>query len=348
MSRKNFHDLLARYLEGKCTAEENETVEQWYKMLDDEKVGFTREELSSVENRLWTKISSQFKEIPDQPEATLPVYQFFAGKRSMVGRAAALAGFVVAISMLFFYSKQKNPDFNVAVKNESVVHFINKSATPEPIYLQDGSYVLLKPGSALTYPKHFARQKREVYLTGEGYFLISKNPARPFLVYNNNTITRVVGTSFIISSDAETHKTEVSVQTGRVIVTENIEENLIKTVLGKKAEVILTPNQKTTYNSEQQRFTTTLVAAPLPVLKHNETLNKADFVFNEAPVSTVLKALEKMYAIEIIAAKEVNEATFTGDINGMDLYSKLDLICQSIHAGYQISGTKIYINKSIN
>lgn len=341
MSRKNFHDLLSKYLEGSCNTEEKETVERWYKMLDDETFGFTREELSVVESRLWRKISGQLKEIPDQEEPVSSTQQFFIGKRSMLSWAAVLAGFAVA--MLFFYPKQKTPDFEVAVKDESTIQFVNNSDKPEPINLKDGSYVLLQPGSTLTFPKEFARKKREVYLKGEGYFQISKNPARPFLVYNNNTITRVVGTSFIIKTDDKTHQTEVSVQTGRVIVTENVGENVIKSVLFKNVEVILTPNEKTTYNSLKQHFTTTLVAVPLPVIKHSETLIKPEFVFNETPVASVLNALEKTYAIEIIATKEVNEATFTGDINEVNLYNKLDLICQSIHATYQVSGTKIYI-----
>ncbi len=341
MSRKNFHDLLSRYLEGNCNPEEKETVERWYKMLDDETLGFTKEELSMVENKLWTKINDQLSEIPD-PQTSSLKHNFLTDKRSKLW-AAAVSGFTVAVGLLFFYPKQKKPDFNVAVKDEATVQFVNNSAASQSINLKDGSYVLLQPGSALTFPKEFARQKREVYLKGEGYFQISKNPARPFLVYNNNTITRVVGTSFIIKTDDKTHQTEVSVQTGRVIVTENVGENMLKSVLSKNAEVILTPNQKTTYSSVQQRFTTTLVAVPLPVLKHNETLIKTDFVFSETPVATVLKALEKTYAIEIIATKEVNEATFTGDINELNLYNKLDLICQSVHATYQVLGTKIYI-----
>lgn len=343
MSRKNFHDLLARYLEGKCNPEEKETVEQWYKMLDDESVEFKKEELPAIENRLWTKINQQLKPIPEREETPRFNYQILGGKRSMLFKAAMLVGFALAFGFLFFYSKQKRPDFNVAFKEEQTIRIQNKSNLPKPIYLQDGSYVLLKSGSALTYPKNFAVKKREVYLTGEGYFLISKNAARPFLVYNNNTITRVVGTSFIIKTVDKTHQTEVSVQTGRVIVTENVKENVINTVLNKSAEVVLTPNQKTIYSADEQRFTTTLVAAPLPLLKHNQVLNKNSFIFNETPVSTVLEALEKTYGIEIIAANEVKEFTFTGDINEMALYSKLDLICQSVHATYQVVGTKIYI-----
>lgn len=341
MSRQNFHDLLARYLEGNCTAEEKETVEHWYKMLDDETVSLSSKELSFVENRLWTKINDELNEVPD-PAKTLAIDLFYTDKRSMLSYAAAIAVFI-AVGLLLFYNQQKVPDFKLTADHKGTVYQINQSASPQKIYLEDGSFVVLKPGSALTYPKQFEAAKREVYLTGEAYFKISKNPDRPFLVYNNNTITRVVGTSFVIRVDEQTHQTEVSVQTGKVIVTENTKKNLLKTVWNKPAEVILTPNQKTIFYADNQDFKTTLVALPLPVYKQNNTLSKPEIVFNETPVASVLNTLNKTYGIEIIGTKEVNEATFTGDLDEMSLYGQLDLICQSIHATYQISGTKIYI-----
>lgn len=342
MSRQNLHDLLARYLEGNCTAEEKETVAHWYKMLDDETISLNSRELSSVENRLWAKISQELKVVSDTAETPVLRSQFYADKRSMLFWAAAIAVFM-AVSFLLFYNQQKTPDFKLTANHKGTIYQINQSASPQQVYLEDGSLVVLKPGSALTYPKHFEAAKREVYLTGEAYFKISKNPERPFLVYNNNTITRVVGTSFVIRMDEQTHQTEVSVQTGKVIVTENAKKTLLKTVWHKPEEVVLTPNQKTTFNTDNYNFKTTLVALPLPVYKQNNALNKLDFVFDEMPVASVLDALDKTYGIAIIGTKEVNEATFTGDLDEISLYSKLELICQSIHATYQILGTKIYI-----
>jgi transmembrane sensor len=343
MSRKNFHGLLTRYLEGNCNLEEKETVEHWYKMLDDYSIDLSKDELLAVENKLWNKINNHLQEIPNQPEITSFNHHFFAGKRSIFSKAAMLIGFALITGLLFFYQKRKNPDFNVAAVNSEVVYAANRSGKPQSIYLKDGSLVVLQPGSALTYPKHFGRLKREVYLSGDGYFEISKNPLRPFLVYNNNTITRVVGTSFTIRTNDRTQQTEVLVKTGRVVVTENVAQNLVKTVLTKTTEVVLTPNQKTTFYADKNSFNTTLAAEPLPVLKHNEHLKQSDFIFNDTPVAAVIKVLEKTYAIKIIATKEVNEATFTGDINESNLYSKLDLICQSVHAAYKIEGTQIII-----
>ncbi len=343
MSRKNFHNLLERYLKGNCTAAEKETVEAWYKMLDEDFANPSKQELQALENRLWTKVSSKLNQNVDPPKANKSIYQLFAGKRSIVLRAAALAILVLSVGFLLFNPKQKKPDFKLALKSSDTIYSVNKTKNTLTIYLEDGSLVKLQPGSALTYPQHFTQQKREVYLSGEGYFLVSKNAKKPFLVYNNNTVTRVVGTSFIIKTNLETQQTEVSVQTGRVVVMENSANNIISKMLHQQSQVVLTPNQKTVYNTVGQQFKTTLVADPIPVLKPEEALKKADFVFTDTPVAAVLKLLEKTYAIKIEAVKEVSESTFTGDINELSLYNKLDLICQAVHASYTIEGTSIYI-----
>ena len=53
-------------------------------------------------------------------------------------------------------------------------------------------------------------------LDGEGFFEISKNPSRPFLVYNKNVITRVLVTSFVVKNNPSGSETEVAVKTGKV------------------------------------------------------------------------------------------------------------------------------------
>ncbi|PIH00458.1 hypothetical protein CS542_04550 [Pedobacter sp. IW39] len=66
-------------------------------------------------------------------------------------------------------------------------------------------------------------QTWEVSLQGEGYFLISKNPHRPFLIKN---VYRVVGTSFIVRSNPVTEETQVIVKTGKVMVCPNKDQHL--------------------------------------------------------------------------------------------------------------------------
>ena len=68
------------------------------------------------------------------------------------------------------------------------------------LILPDGSKVFLNAASTLTFPSQFAANKREVTLTGEAYFEITKNHGQPFLVMTAEQQLKVLGTHFNISA----------------------------------------------------------------------------------------------------------------------------------------------------
>ena len=102
-----------------------------------------------------------------------------------------------------------------------MVEQTNNSNMPQIITLSDGSSVLLQPNSKLSYPKIFIGNQRKVYLSGEAFFEISKNPKKPFFVYANEIVTKVVGTSFRIRAYSNQPNVEVLVRTGKVKVRSN-------------------------------------------------------------------------------------------------------------------------------
>jgi ferric-dicitrate binding protein FerR (iron transport regulator) len=60
--------------------------------------------------------------------------------------------------------------------------------------------VQLNPNSTISYPEHFGQKTRTVYLKGEAFFNIKRNPAKPFVVHTGDLVTEVLGTSFTIKS----------------------------------------------------------------------------------------------------------------------------------------------------
>ena len=66
------------------------------------------------------------------------------------------------------------------------------------VLLSDGSSVSLNSCSALTYPVPFTGDVREVKLTGEAYFDVTKSD-KPFIVKMADIDVRVLGTSFNLS-----------------------------------------------------------------------------------------------------------------------------------------------------
>ena len=87
------------------------------------------------------------------------------------------------------------------------------------VILPDSSVVCLNSGSVLKYDPAFLRKKsREVYLIGEGYFEVQKNPEKPFIVHADDINVKVLGTVFNVRSYPEDSEIEVSLIKGKVNV----------------------------------------------------------------------------------------------------------------------------------
>ena len=339
MDRKSFHVLLKRYLEGSCSAVEQRMVDRWYEFLENENpASFSEEDLMDVENRIWEKIL-QRSTGNNTGEAVIRHTKIFWKRLGVAVAVACLFG-----GAWLYYSADRSSKSLVNHKVEEGMHEeINQGNIAKQILLEDGSSVRLEPNAKIAFPPHFLNSKREVYLEGEAFFEVTKNPGRPFFVYNNNLVAEVLGTSFNIKIIK--NKIEVAVRTGRVAVFENGQQINLNSQQKLQNGVIVTPNQKVTYYPENRYFVTSLVEAPVPVSagKDSTILNKA-FVFDETPLSEVLSALEKAYEIEIVLENDnLGKCPFTGDITRQSLYNKLEVVCSVFQAGYEIKGTRILI-----
>ena len=70
--------------------------------------------------------------------------------------------------------------------------------------LPDGSLIHLGRDTRIVYPERFDIDSRDVYLEGEAYFIIAKNPACRFVVHTPVATTTVYGTEFNVSARSDT------------------------------------------------------------------------------------------------------------------------------------------------
>ena len=70
------------------------------------------------------------------------------------------------------------------------VEQINRTRQRSVVSLADGSTVYLNAQSALKYPKQFSATTREVFISGEAFFDVSRNPGKPFLVHSGAHLCR--------------------------------------------------------------------------------------------------------------------------------------------------------------
>ena len=76
----------------------------------------------------------------------------------------------------------------------------------------------MNAGSVLKYPKEFKGDTREVYLTGEAFFDVVKNPARPFIIHTSSIDVKVLGTKFNVKAYPNDKTVETSLVQGSVEV----------------------------------------------------------------------------------------------------------------------------------
>lgn len=272
------------------------------------------------------------------PPAVVPV----KANRRIYHYLAAACLVAALLTGGYFLYRPAARDNGLSAYGNAVMHAENKTAVSKRIVLEDGSVVVLSANAVLDYPAHFTTDKREVALTGEAFFDVQKNAESPFLIYANSIVTKVLGTSFTIQSNPDNGDPTVAVHTGRVQVLERKATEQKGLASKNNNGVILTANQKAVYHVDKKDFQTTLVDTPL--LVQTAGVAKPLFEFKRTPLPAVMSVLEKAYGIEIILESErLNTCLFWGDITDENLYEKLDLICRSVNAVYEISGTRILI-----
>lgn len=336
MSRKSFRQLLQKYLRGECTAEEKSFVEHWYGLLEAETGELEKNiDTDELEERLWEQIQSKMDH--EAPINDLrPRQKRF--RYSWIGLAASLL--LVSVWWWSITYTAKEPATNGIVASDWLSR-TNDTTTPLLVQLEDGSKVKLLPKGVLRFPKHFSKNNRTVYLSGDAFFDIQKAPSRPFYVHTDRVIAKVLGTSFFVRTDSETKDVRVEVVTGRVAVYGQTSTKQAPVTNG----VVLSPNQAATYYDEQKHFVTGLVEHPIRLPSYDVSHPEPSFQFDDSPLSEVIKRLELAYGIDIVVENEQqNNCLLTANLTNQPLYNQLDLICAALNAHYEVQGTIILLS----
>lgn len=95
--------------------------------------------------------------------------------------------------------------------------------------LQDGTEAWLSPRSVIKIPSEFSKDERSVELDGEGFFSVTKDAKRPFIVKTQQYNIKVLGTKFNVFAYSKSKRFETNLVEGRVQVFNNHdpEENII-------------------------------------------------------------------------------------------------------------------------
>ncbi len=284
---------------------------------------------------------------------------FVSRKRILWGSGVLAA--VALVFILVFSRGTKMAATGAAETAASEVSTKNGSRTK--IMLPDGTQVWLNSDSRLVYDnEHFGdgtKEIREVSLTGEAYFDVVKNPARPFIIHTDKINIKVLGTAFNVKAYPEDKQTETSLIRGKIEVTIKNRPN---------DKIILSPNEKLVVENNEiiNRKTkalpasgrTEMVADTVP---SQVSINKLVYspldnsiaetgwvynrlVFRDETFEDVALKMERWYNTEIeIQGEALKQLHLNGSFANESVTQALDALKISFAFKYRREGQKIII-----
>ncbi len=259
--------------------------------------------------------------------------------------------FIAFASLIFFpfFLHQKKIINNQEVKNpESVV--ATKQGSRTKILLPDGTSVWLNGNSKLIYNnQHYGETLREVTLTGEAYFDVVKNAAKPFVIYTIAMNIKVLGTAFNVKSYASEKTSETSLIRGSIEVT------LINKANRK---IMLKPNEKITVSNikEAKAITASIssqpqkqipdsfkdvAVAPLKFDAKEKTFKEIAWkenklMFKNESLESIAVMLERWFGQPVeIRDEKLKQLQFTGNFHDENILQVL----QALQASYNFNFT---------
>lgn len=148
--------------------------------------------------------------------------------------------------------------------------------------LADGTEAWLSPRSVIKIPNEFSKDERSVELDGEGFFSVTKDAQRPFIVKTRQYNIKVLGTKFNVFAYSESKRFETNLVEGQVQVT-NIEKT--------QESIILKPNEMASLLNGN-------LAKSIASFNNEEYLQSGIFYFSNKKFSEILDYLTLWYKVE--------------------------------------------------
>ncbi|WP_210489996.1 FecR family protein [Rufibacter aurantiacus] len=336
--------LLDRFYKGACTPDEVKAVLEWFKnqKLTPEQelemkelwaqAGHHQSEPAYAHNadKTWRSLEALIqKDTQNQePEAKVLPLQPNAWAKWMRVAAAIL----LPLGLIWFVASQY-------FQKEMVVGEMMAVQTApgewKTVQLEDGSSVVMRPGSKVRYLVPFAQNRRDISLEGEAFFQVAKDKNRPFVVKSGTIYTQALGTSFNIRYQPKDTAISVALATGVVKISKGETEE--ETTLAK-----LVPGQQLVFNRRNQRHA-------VGTYKAEEVLGWKDGVlyFKKASLEEVVNKIENWYGVQVEvqgmgpASKET--WSYTGEYRQQSLPQVLEGIGFVKNFTYQVNQNQVQI-----
>ena len=255
-------------------------------------------------------------------QATSRTFSYFA-------KVAAVLIVVLLATLLLI--KLNNQD--LGHNTENGVATIEKHALPGQkitLKLPDGTKVTLNSGSKLVTPEIFGGSARQVFLDGEAFFDVARDPLKPFIIETNEAHVKVLGTSFNIRSYFDEKDVSIAVNSGKVSVSDGDESN----------EHVLQKNEMLVYSIPEKSFRKQVGFDREYVFGWKDNY----LIFKDEPVEKIFKRLSRLYDVDFKVFPGIDKKKrFTAKFKNQTLEAVMSSISFSYEFDYEINGKEVVI-----
>lgn len=300
--------MLKQFLSGKESPRGKDLYDTWYRSFDD---------TGAPENSNPAEIEQELAHIKQRP-----VKQAETSRSLLPYWRAAAAVLLVAVCGVYLYRMMsRSPEM------EDYTVYTTGTGERRQVVLADGTGVWLNAGSQLRASKTFDGDKREVFLSGEGYFEVTRNPDKPFIIHTGKLTTTVLGTVFNVRSYTNEQLEEVAVVSGKVSVAYNDRTALL--TRGRK--VILTGE--------------ILGEGSFDDFDRYTTWKDGKLVLENRPVNEVLQTVNRFYGVDIrVRGGNLGSCLISTTLEPMPEQELTDLLCLLLNAKAQKEGPTYWIS----
>lgn len=273
--------------------------------------------------------------------------------------AAAVSVLAIAVFTFQFYS---NPASAVVASQKPTNEISVKPGAKTSLKLPDGSRVWVNSDSKLSYPEAFQGITREVFLEGEAYFDVVKDPAHPFIVHTSGIDVKVLGTAFNVKAYESEPTIEATLVHGMIEVSKVNHPNTSKVILkpheklifnkyaiGKNAEKDMRVSDRNALLLENAR--PAIIIAPLPKSIADSAIIETSWVYNrlsfeEEKLEDLAVKMERWFNVKITFNNEsIKTYRLTGSFQDETIEEALKELQYLVSFSYKLNGKEVIINR---
>lgn len=195
--------ILLDYFAGRLSSEKEDVVRHFLlEHAEDEGVSAILEEIyeSSSDEMDETAFDGMYSTITRRLHINQPADKYDTVlRKNRVWKRASFAIAAAAVAACLSLPLAFNAGERQVEKERDAVSWIEKTVpvgTVDSLLLADGSMIYMEGGTHLIYPSAFYGNERKVFVSGEIFAEIAKDPYRPFIVNAGEVRVRVLGTTF--------------------------------------------------------------------------------------------------------------------------------------------------------